>query len=128
MTPVAIPVLDEYQSTQSSVVLSDVMNRLGTLEEQVREILPAISRVAEGMSNIACSVGEVKGEVKELTKSFSDYKVDKVDIENRLTLLEDKSKSKDKEASDQKGRLISIAGGALASFIVAALIYFLKLR
>jgi len=123
MTPIP-----EVFDNSSSVVLGDVMSRLGNLEEQVREILPAISRVAEGMDNLAVSVREVKGDVKDLGNSIVQYKVESAGFEKRIADLEKNDQAKKKEVSDQKARIVSIAGGALASLAVAALVYFFGLR
>lgn len=125
------PVILSQQSAfdnQSSVVLGDVMKRLGNLEEQVNEILPAIGRVAESVTNLASSMAEVKSDVKDLGTSIVEYKVEAANFEQRISDLEKTNESRKKESLDRNGRILGVVGGAVASLVVAALVYFLKLR
>ena len=111
-----------------TIVLKDVVERIGAVEGQVNGILAVLGKVAEGVNNLGSLLNDVKTDVKGMNESFIAFRLQTADYGTRICALEEAKKAKEQQYSDRKNKIIGAAAAALGSLMVASIVYFFGLK
>jgi archaellum component FlaC len=133
------PVKDLHENFSERILLENSIERIGRLEDQVTDLLPSVGRVVESCNRIDQSLEEIKTGMSSVTQNFYLFQQSIHDINSRVVSLEETRGAARKEAAeknflqkrsieDRRNKVIGIVGTALASFIVAVVVYFFGLR
>ena len=98
-----------------TIVLSDVMGRLGRVESNVNQILPAIGEISEAVQNTSVAVMEIKESIKHLKDRQSDIEGAKQkEIEQALAIARQEESDRKKEKREHRNSAIKyFVGGVI---------------
>ena len=97
-----------------TIVLSDVMGRLGRVEKNVSDILPAIGKISEAVQNTSVAVMEIKENIKHLKVRQNDIEEAKTkEIEQALAAARQEEIDRKKERREHRNSAIKYFVGGI---------------
>lgn len=106
-----------------SLFLQGHEERIGSLEDTSKEILPALGKVVQAVENFSEHFTEIKSDLKAIKTDMYDFKVTNASYGIRLSVLEEGWKKQDNISLERRvgayKTVLTIAGAVIS----AALIY-----
>jgi hypothetical protein len=107
------------------LLITDHTSRLSRMETSFQEILPIVSQTQTVIMGVHESLLEIKSDIKELKEGHVDVSINLVKFGQRIDIIDDWKKAKEKAREDHRKLIKRTLYGALGTVIAAAVIFLL---